>query len=157
MCCVDGPVLIHTTFGDLLRSLDAPQDFISPENIVMSREGFIVIKYDRGNVAAYTINGKRLRHESHNDNLQCMLLSRDGEYFITAGDKGIVEVWRTFNLAPLYAFPACNTGIRSLALTHDQKYVFLFEVKTRRGKSLINNLFIYFSVGISLLDYQLVR
>lgn len=57
--------------------------------------------------------------------LQCMLLSRDGEYFITAGDKGIVEVWRTFNLAPLYAFPACNTSIRSLALTHDQKYVFL--------------------------------
>lgn len=50
-----------------------------------------------------------------------MLLSRDGEYFITAGDKGIVEVWRTFNLAPLYAFPACNTSIRSLALTHDQK------------------------------------
>lgn len=53
--------------------------------------------------------------------LQCMLLSRDGEYLMTAGDRGIVEVWRTFNLAPLYAFPACNSGIRSLALTHDQK------------------------------------
>lgn len=36
----------------------------------MSREGFIVVSYDKGNVAAYTINGKRLRHESHNDNLQ---------------------------------------------------------------------------------------
>ncbi|EDS28896.1 conserved hypothetical protein [Culex quinquefasciatus] len=54
---------------------------------------------------------------------QCMLLSRDGEYLMTAGNKGIVEVWRTFNLAPLYAFPACNSGIRSLALTHDQKYL----------------------------------
>lgn len=53
--------------------------------------------------------------------LQCMLLSRDGEYLMTAGDRGIVEVWRTFNLAPLYAFPACSSGIRSLALTHDQK------------------------------------
>lgn len=53
-----------------------------------------------------------------------MLLSRDGEYLMTAGDRGIVEVWRTFNLAPLYAFPACSSGIRSLALTHDQKYVF---------------------------------
>lgn len=52
---------------------------------------------------------------------QCMLLSRDGEYLMTAGDKGIVEVWRTFNLAPLYAFPVCNSGIRSLSLTHDQK------------------------------------
>ncbi|XP_055840736.1 neurobeachin isoform X9 [Episyrphus balteatus] len=119
----NGPVLIHTTFGDLLRSLDPPSDFYSPELIAMSREGFIVINYDKGNVAAFTINGKMLRHESHNDNLQCMLLSRDGEYLMTAGDRGIVEVWRTFNLAPLYAFPACNAGIRSLALTHDQKYL----------------------------------
>jgi len=36
----------------------------------MSREGFIVINYDKGNVAAYTVNGKKLRHETHNDNLQ---------------------------------------------------------------------------------------
>lgn len=69
---LDGPVLIHTTFGDLLRSLEPPTDFISPELISMSREGFIVVSYDKGNVAAYTINGKRLRHESHNDNLQVM-------------------------------------------------------------------------------------
>ncbi|XP_055390068.1 neurobeachin isoform X2 [Condylostylus longicornis] len=119
----NGPVLIHTTFGDLLRSLDPPNDFISPELIAMSREGFIVVNYDKGSVAAYTINGKELRHETHNDNLQCMLLSRDGEYLMTAGERGIVEVWRTFNLAPLYAFPACNAAIRSLALTHDQKYL----------------------------------
>lgn len=39
----------------------------------MSREGFIVVNYDKGNVAAYTINGKRLRHESHNDNLQVIV------------------------------------------------------------------------------------
>uniref|UniRef100_A0A182MH65 Neurobeachin n=1 Tax=Anopheles culicifacies TaxID=139723 RepID=A0A182MH65_9DIPT len=120
---INGPVLVHTTFGDLLRSLESPKDFISPENITLSREGFIVVNYDEGSVAAYTINGKLLRYESHNDNVQCMLLSRDGEYLMTAGNKGIVEVWRTFNLAPLYAFPACNSGIRSLALTHDQKYL----------------------------------
>lgn len=63
-------MLIHTTFGDLLRSLDPPNDFVSPEIIAMSREGFIVVNYDKGNVAAYTINGKKLRNESHNDNLQ---------------------------------------------------------------------------------------
>lgn len=68
-------MLIHTTFGDLLRSLEAPPDFISPEIISMSREGFIVVSYDKGNVAAYTINGKRLRHESHNDNLQVKILN----------------------------------------------------------------------------------
>ena len=53
--------------------------------------------------------------------IQCVLLSRDGEYLITGGDRGVVEVWRTFNLALLYAYPACDSGVRSLALTHDQK------------------------------------
>ncbi|XP_025991143.1 neurobeachin isoform X3 [Solenopsis invicta] len=118
-----GPVLVHTTFGDLLRSLEAPNGFSSPENIAMSREGIIVVNYERGHIAAFTINGKRLRHESHNDNLQCLLLSRDGEYLMTGGDKGIVEVWRTFNLALLYAFPACESSVRSLALAHDQKFL----------------------------------
>ncbi|XP_060530790.1 neurobeachin isoform X11 [Cylas formicarius] len=119
----NGPVLVHTTFGDLLRSLDPPIGFSSPQNIAMSREGVVVVNYEKGNVASYTINGKRLRHESHNDNLQCLLLSRDGEYLMTGGDKGIVEVWRTFNLALLYAFPACDSSIRSLALSHDQKFL----------------------------------
>ncbi|XP_023310795.1 neurobeachin [Anoplophora glabripennis] len=119
----NGPVLVHTTFGDLLRSLDPPNGFNSPENIAMSREGVIVVNYEKGNIAAFTINGKRLRHESHNDNLQCLLLSRDGEYLMTGGDKGIVEVWRTFNLALLYAFPACDSSVRSLALSHDQKFL----------------------------------
>ncbi|XP_058789390.1 neurobeachin isoform X7 [Phymastichus coffea] len=118
-----GPVLVHTTFGDLLRSLEPPNGFSSPENIAMSREGVIVVNYERGHVAAFTINGKRLRYESHNDNLQCLLLSRDGEYLMTGGDKGIVEVWRTFNLALLYAFPACESSIRSLALSHDQRFL----------------------------------
>ncbi|KAF4531789.1 hypothetical protein B566_EDAN011825 [Ephemera danica] len=102
----NGPVLVHTTFGDLLRSLEPAAGAHSPENIAMSREGLIVVNYERGHVAAFTINGKRLRQEAHNDNLQCLLLSRDGEYLMTGGDKGIVEVWRTFNLALLYAFPA---------------------------------------------------
>ncbi|XP_049825585.1 neurobeachin isoform X2 [Aethina tumida] len=119
----NGPVLVHTTFGDLLRSLEPPTGFLSPENIAMSREGVIVVNYEKGNIAAFTINGKRLRHESHNDNLQCLLLSRDGEYLMTGGDKGIVEVWRTFNLALLYAFPACDSSVRSLALSHDQKFL----------------------------------
>ena len=66
----DGPVLVHTTFGDLLRSLEAPNGFSSPENLAISREGLVVVNYERGHIAAFTINGKRLRYESHNDNLQ---------------------------------------------------------------------------------------
>lgn len=53
-----------------MRSLEPPNGFNSPETIAMSREGLIVVNYEKGNVAAFTINGKRLRYESHNDNLQ---------------------------------------------------------------------------------------
>ncbi|XP_033217054.1 neurobeachin-like [Belonocnema kinseyi] len=122
----NGPVLVHTTFGDLLRSLEAPNGFFSPENLAISREGLVVVNYERGHIAAFTINGKRLRYESHSDNLQCLIMSKDGEYMMTAGDKGIVEVWRTFNLALLYAFPSCDSSVRSLALSFDQRFNFWF-------------------------------
>lgn len=72
-----------------------------------------------------------------------MILSRDGEYLITAGERGIVEVWRTFNLAPLYAFPACSSGIRSLALTHDQKYVNLSEAMSLNGIIFLRTFIVY--------------
>ncbi|CAG7818805.1 unnamed protein product [Allacma fusca] len=118
-----GPVLVHTTFGDLLRTLESPKSFRGPENVIMSREGIVVVGYEKGNVAAFTMNGRRLRHQTHHDNIHCMLLSRDGEYLITGGDKGIVEVWRTFSLALLYAFPACDSAVRSLALSHDHRFL----------------------------------
>ncbi len=117
----DGPILVHTTFGDLLRSLDSPAGLTSPLNLALSREGVVVAHFPGGHVVSYTANGNRLRHEPHNDRIQCVLLSRDGEYLMTGGDRGVVEVWRTFNLALLYAYPACDSGVRSLALSHDQK------------------------------------
>uniref|UniRef100_A0A6B0VH61 Putative lysosomal trafficking regulator lyst n=1 Tax=Ixodes ricinus TaxID=34613 RepID=A0A6B0VH61_IXORI len=118
-----GPVLVHTTSGDLLRSLEAPEHFGSPELCSLSREGMVLVCYGLGNLCNFTINGRRLRSESHHDNLQCLTLSRDGEYMVTGSESGVVEVWRTFNLALLYAFPACEGGVRSLALSHDQKFL----------------------------------
>lgn len=63
-------MLVHTTFGDLLRSLEAPNGFRGPECSLMSREGVIVVNYEKGNVAAFTINGKLLCDTSHADNIQ---------------------------------------------------------------------------------------
>ena len=48
-------------------------------------------------------------------------MSRDGDYVMLAGDCGVIEVVSAATLAPLYAFPACDGQIRSLALTHDQR------------------------------------
>lgn len=69
---VDGPVLVHTTFGDLLRTLDAPNAFKGPENVTMSREGIVVVNYEKGDIAAFTMNGRRLRHQTHHDNINVL-------------------------------------------------------------------------------------
>ena len=53
--------------------------------------------------------------------LQCMIMSRDGQYLLMAGDEGVVAVWRTHDLKPLYSFPACDSSVRSLALSFDQR------------------------------------
>lgn len=79
------------------------------------------------NIIAYNIDSRvliyRMKLIINLSRFQCLLLSRDGEYLMTGGDKGIVEVWRTFNLALLYAFPGCESSVRSLALSHDQRLV----------------------------------
>ncbi|UYV62662.1 LRBA [Cordylochernes scorpioides] len=117
-----GPVLVHTTNGELLRSLEAgPRE--SPELCVLSREGLLVVGYESGALGCFTINGQRLRWLDGGGAVQGMTLSRDGEYLVTGGDRGVVEVWRTFSLTLLYAFPACDSPVRSLALSNDQKYV----------------------------------
>ena len=67
---LDGPILVHTTFGDLLRSLDAPSALTAPLNLALSREGFVVAHFPGGHLAAFTANGNLLRHEMHNDKIQ---------------------------------------------------------------------------------------
>lgn len=67
---VDGPILVHTTFGDLLRALDTPKGMGGgPVNVALSREGFVVANFPNGHLASFTSNGNRLRHEIHNDNI----------------------------------------------------------------------------------------
>ncbi|CAG4994377.1 unnamed protein product [Parnassius apollo] len=119
---LNGPVLIHTTFGELLRALPSRAG-ASPQQLALAREGVLVVGYAKGHLAAFTLNGRRLRHETHNDNFQCLVLSRCGEYLVCGGDAGVVEVWRAFTLAPLYAFPPAGAPVTSLALSHDQKFL----------------------------------
>ena len=64
-----GLVLVHTTFGDLLRSLEPLEQLGSPQNIVLSREALAAVHYEKGNIVTYTVNGKKLRHVNHTDNI----------------------------------------------------------------------------------------
>lgn len=59
---------MHTTGGELLRCLEGGEG--APGHLALSREGLVVSVYGRGHVAAFTMNGCRLRHQQHTDNIQ---------------------------------------------------------------------------------------
>ncbi|XP_033742933.1 neurobeachin-like isoform X3 [Pecten maximus] len=118
-----GPCLVHTLSGDLLRSLEAPEGCRTPQLITMSRESFVLVKFDEGHICNFSINGRLLLNVRHKDNIQSMILSRDGQYMMLGGSNGVVEVWRSHDLTLLYAYPPCDSEIRSLALTHDHKFL----------------------------------
>ncbi|KAK7475305.1 hypothetical protein BaRGS_00033452 [Batillaria attramentaria] len=95
---------------------------------------FVVVTFDKGHVCSFTINGKLLRFmDPHKDNAagralyffvhESQTLSRDGQYLILSGDGGVVEVWRCHDFTLLYTYPQCDSSIRSLALTHDHKFL----------------------------------
>lgn len=119
----NGPCLVHTLSGDLLRSLEAPEGCRTPQLITMSRESFVLVKFDEGHICNFSINGRLLLNVRHKDNIQSMILSRDGQYMMLGGSNGVVEVWRSHDLTLLYAYPPCDSEIRSLALTHDHKFL----------------------------------
>ncbi|KAH9492658.1 hypothetical protein Btru_024409 [Bulinus truncatus] len=119
----DGPSLVHSLTGDLLHSLEPPSTCLSPRLITVSREAFIILTYDSGRICMFSINGKLLHFMEHKDYIQSLILSRDGQYMLLGGNGGVVEVWRAHNLEHLYTYPVCDSSIRSLALTHDHRFV----------------------------------
>lgn len=119
----EGACLVHSLNGDLLRSLDPPKGCLSPELIIVSREGFVLVKFDQGHICNFSINGRLLQNVNHRDAVHTMILSRDGQYMMLGGSSGIVEVWRSHDLTLLYTYPPCDSSIRSLALTHDHKFL----------------------------------
>nr|CAB3264214.1 neurobeachin [Phallusia mammillata] len=127
---VDGPLLLHTITGDLLRtlepglSLDNPEPTIRrPELLLFTGEGMIIAAYNDGLICNFTMNGRSLTSRIINDNLQAIVSSSNSQYLITGGDKGLLQIWRAWDFKHLYSFPLCDVGICSVALTHDQKTI----------------------------------
>lgn len=56
----EGPCLVHSITGDLLRALEAPELFQRPRVISVSSEGHCIICYERGRFCNFSINGKLL-------------------------------------------------------------------------------------------------
>uniref|UniRef100_A0A4W5MWT9 LPS responsive beige-like anchor protein n=1 Tax=Hucho hucho TaxID=62062 RepID=A0A4W5MWT9_9TELE len=115
--CREGPCLIHSMNGDLLRTLEGPGGCVQPRLIQSSTEGHAVVYYDKGHFCFFSINGKLLGH------MEAMLLSRDGQYLLTGGDGGVLSVWQVHNLKQMFTYPGCDAGIRSMAMSNDQRCI----------------------------------
>ncbi|XP_051881525.1 neurobeachin a [Pristis pectinata] len=117
----EGPCLVHTITGDLLRALEGPENCVYPRLISVSSEGHCIIYYERGRFCNFSINGKLLGQMETNDLNRALLLSSDGQNLVTGGDNGVVEVWQACDFKQLYIYPGCDAGIRAMDLSHDQR------------------------------------
>nr|XP_029511714.1 lipopolysaccharide-responsive and beige-like anchor protein [Oncorhynchus nerka] len=109
--------------GDLLRTLEGPGGCVQPRLIQSSTEGHAVVYYDKGHFCFFSINGKLLGHMEVEENIRAMLLSRDGQYLLTGGDGGVLSVWQVHNLKQMFTYPGCDAGIRSMAMSNDQRCI----------------------------------
>ncbi|MBZ3868997.1 Lipopolysaccharide-responsive and beige-like anchor protein [Sciurus carolinensis] len=119
----EGPCLIHSMNGDLLRTLEGPENCLKPKLIQASREGHCVIFYENGCFCTFSVNGKLQATVETDDHIRAIQLSRDGQYLLTGGDNGVVMVWQVSDLKQLFAYPGCDAGIRAMALSHDQRCI----------------------------------
>uniref|UniRef100_A0A8C5UFU5 LPS responsive beige-like anchor protein n=1 Tax=Malurus cyaneus samueli TaxID=2593467 RepID=A0A8C5UFU5_9PASS len=125
----EGPCLIHSMNGDLLRTLEGPERLQGPEGclrpklIQASREGHCVIYYENGLFCVFSVNGRLQATMETDDKIRAIQLSRDGQYLLTGGDNGVVMVWQVWDLKQLFAYPGCDAGIRSMALSYDQRCI----------------------------------
>ncbi|XP_072831947.1 lipopolysaccharide-responsive and beige-like anchor protein isoform X1 [Vicugna pacos] len=119
----EGPCLIHSMNGDLLRTLEGPENCLNPRLIQASREGHCVIFYENGFFCTFSVNGKLQATMETDDNIKAIQLSRDGQYLLTGGDNGVVVVWQVSDLKQLFAYPGCDAGIRAMALSYDQRCI----------------------------------
>uniref|UniRef100_A0A665VDL2 Neurobeachin n=1 Tax=Echeneis naucrates TaxID=173247 RepID=A0A665VDL2_ECHNA len=117
----EGPCLVHTITGDLLRALEGPNHYQCPRLITVSSEGHCIIYYERGRFCNFSINGKLLAQMEVNDSTRAILLSSDGHNLVTGGDNGVVQVWQACDFKQLYIYPGCDAGVRAMDLSHDQR------------------------------------
>ncbi|XP_023385979.1 lipopolysaccharide-responsive and beige-like anchor protein isoform X1 [Pteropus vampyrus] len=119
----EGPCLIHSMNGDLLRTLEGPENCLKPKLIQASREGHCVIFYENGFFCTFSVNGKLQAAVETDDNIRAIQLSRDGQYLLTGGDSGVVMLRQVSDLKQLFAYPGCDAGVRALALSYDQRCI----------------------------------
>ncbi|CAM9528017.1 unnamed protein product [Lampetra planeri] len=120
---IGSPCLMHTLAGELLRALEGASATATPLLLAISQDALCFGYYDDGTLLSFSVNGRLSARTPTGDTTRAMVLSADGQYVLTGGDKGVVEVWRAYDLAKLYTYPMCDSSVRALGLSYDQRVV----------------------------------
>lgn len=119
----EGPCLLHTTTGNLLRTLRGPGDCVRPRLLKLSRDGLVLVNYTdgTGHLAVFTINGKLLSERKLDDQMLALALNKDGNFFVSGGFSRYLRIWRTHDLSLLHTYAPCDGSIRALTVSTDQR------------------------------------
>nr|XP_043606677.1 BEACH domain-containing protein B isoform X1 [Erigeron canadensis] len=117
----DGTCVFHTLLkGRYLRSLQHPSG-CPVTKLVASRHGRLVLYADDDlNLHLYSINGKHLNSCESNGRLNCIELSRCGEFLVCAGDQGQIVVRSMKSLEIIGRYSGAGKIITSLTVTQEE-------------------------------------
>ncbi|XP_062098924.1 BEACH domain-containing protein B isoform X2 [Humulus lupulus] len=133
----DGTCVFHTLKeGRYVRSLRHPND-AALSKLVASQHGRIVFYADDDlSLHLYSINGKHLAYSESNGRLNCMELSRCGEFLVCAGDQGQIVVRSMNSLEVIKKYNGIGKIITSLTVTTEE----CFLAGTKDGSLLVYSI-----------------
>lgn len=133
----DGTCVFHTLReGRYVRSIYNPSGS-ALSKLVASRHGRIVFYSDDDlSLHLYSINGKHLAASESSGRLNCVELSRCGEFLVCAGDQGQIVVRSMSTLEILHRYNGIGKIITSMTVTPEE----CFLAGTKDGSLLVYSI-----------------
>ncbi|KAH0903489.1 hypothetical protein HID58_042992 [Brassica napus] len=133
----DGTCVFHTLReGRYIRSLKHPSGS-AVSKLAASHHGRIVLYGDDDlSLHLYSINGKHLASSESNGRINCLELSKCGEFLVTAGDQGQIVVRSMNTLEVVRRYSGAGKIISSLTVTQEE----CFLAGTKDGALLVYSI-----------------
>ncbi|WZY72487.1 hypothetical protein YC2023_004727 [Brassica napus] len=133
----DGTCVFHTLReGRYIRSLKHPSGS-AVSKLAASHHGRIVLYGDDDlSLHLYSINGKHLASSESNGRINCLELSKCGEFLVTAGDQGQIVVRSMNTLEVVRRYSGAGKIITSLTVTQEE----CFLAGTKDGALLVYSI-----------------
>ncbi|KAG9149666.1 hypothetical protein Leryth_017584 [Lithospermum erythrorhizon] len=133
----DGTCVFHTLReGRYVRSLQHPSG-CSLSKLVVSRHGRVVLYADDDlSLHLYSINGKHIASSESHGRLNCVELSRCGEFLVSAGDQGEIIVRSMNTLEIVRKYSGIGKAITAVTVTTEE----CFLAGTKDGTLLVYSI-----------------